>query len=65
VLSPPYSTEITNAWSYTPNSPYVFMAWCLIKHRHKQGEQKVARCEPLYWRNNFGSFLSCGFNKRT
>jgi hypothetical protein len=22
-----------NAWSYTSALPYVFMAWCLVKHR--------------------------------
>jgi len=31
--SPPYSSKVKNAWSYTSNSPYIFMAWCLIKHR--------------------------------
>jgi hypothetical protein len=29
----PPSVEDKNAWSYTSNSLYVFMAWCLIKHR--------------------------------
>jgi hypothetical protein len=29
--SPPSSTEVKNAWSYTSNPPYVFMAWCLVK----------------------------------
>jgi hypothetical protein len=31
--SPPSSTEIKNAWSYTSIPLYVFMAWCLIKDR--------------------------------
>jgi hypothetical protein len=31
--SPPSSAEVKNAWSYTSTSQYVFMAWCLIKHR--------------------------------
>jgi hypothetical protein len=22
-----------NAWSYTSTPPYVFMAWCFVKHR--------------------------------
>jgi hypothetical protein len=26
------SVEIKNAWSYTSTAPYVFTAWCLIKH---------------------------------
>jgi hypothetical protein len=29
--SPPPSTEIKNAWSYTFTPPYVFMEWCLIE----------------------------------
>jgi hypothetical protein len=31
--SPPSSAEVKNAWSYSPLPQYVFMAWCLIKHR--------------------------------
>jgi hypothetical protein len=30
--SPPSSAEV-NAWSYTSTPQYVFMAWCLVKHR--------------------------------
>jgi hypothetical protein len=30
--SPPSSAEVKNAWRYT-FTPYVFMAWCLVKHR--------------------------------
>jgi hypothetical protein len=29
------TAEVKNGWSYTPNLPYVFMAWCLVKHRDK------------------------------
>jgi len=25
------SAEVKNAWSYISTSPYVFMAWCVIK----------------------------------
>jgi hypothetical protein len=32
-LSPPSSAEFKNARSYTFTPQYVFMAWCLIKHR--------------------------------
>jgi hypothetical protein len=32
-LSPPSSAEVKNAWSYTCTPEYVFMAWCLVKHR--------------------------------
>jgi hypothetical protein len=32
--SPPYSTKIKNAWSYTSTPQYAFMAWCSVKkHR--------------------------------
>jgi hypothetical protein len=29
--SPPCSTEVKNAWSYTSTSQYVFKAWCCMK----------------------------------
>jgi hypothetical protein len=31
--SPPSSAQVKNAWSYTSTPQYIFMAWCLIKHR--------------------------------
>jgi hypothetical protein len=31
--SPPSSAEVKNSWSYTSTPQYVFMAWCLLKHR--------------------------------
>jgi hypothetical protein len=31
--SPPSSADVKNAWSYTSIPQYVFMAWCLVKHR--------------------------------
>jgi hypothetical protein len=31
--SPPSSAEVKNALRYTSTPPYVFMAWCLVKHR--------------------------------
>jgi len=31
--SPPSGAEIHHAWRYTSTPPYVFMVWCLIKHR--------------------------------
>jgi hypothetical protein len=33
--SPPPSAEVKNVWSYTSSPQYVFMAWCLVKHRDK------------------------------
>jgi hypothetical protein len=31
--STPSSAEVKSAWSYTSTPQYVFMAWCLAKHR--------------------------------
>jgi hypothetical protein len=31
--SPPSRAEVKNAWNYTSTLPYVFMVWCLVKHR--------------------------------
>jgi len=31
--SPPSNAEVKNAWSYTSNPPYVFMAWCRRKQK--------------------------------
>jgi hypothetical protein len=31
--SPPSSADVKNAWSCTSTLPYVFTAWCLVKHR--------------------------------
>jgi hypothetical protein len=31
--SRPFSATVKNAWSYTSAPQYVFMAWCLVKHR--------------------------------
>lgn len=31
---PPSNAEV-NAWNYTPISPYIFLALCLVKHRNK------------------------------
>jgi hypothetical protein len=30
---PPFNAEVKNAWSYTYTPQYVFMEWCLFKHR--------------------------------
>jgi hypothetical protein len=31
--SPLSSAEVKNAWSYISTPQYVFMAWCLVKHK--------------------------------
>jgi hypothetical protein len=28
-----FNAEVKNAWSYTSTPQYVFMVWCLVKHR--------------------------------
>jgi hypothetical protein len=33
--SPPSSVEAKNVWSCTSTPPFLFMAWCLIKHTDK------------------------------
>jgi hypothetical protein len=32
--SPPSRAEVKNAWCYTSTPQYIFMAWCLVKHRN-------------------------------
>jgi hypothetical protein len=32
--SPQSSAKVTNVWSYTYTPQYVFMTWCLVKHRN-------------------------------
>jgi hypothetical protein len=31
--SSPSTAKVKNAWHYTSTLPYIFMAWCLIKHK--------------------------------
>lgn len=31
--SPPWSAKLKNVWSCSSILPYIFMAWCLVKHR--------------------------------
>jgi len=31
--SPPSSVKVKNAWGYSLAPPYIFMGWCLIKHK--------------------------------
>jgi len=32
---PPSNAEVKNAWAHTSSPSYVFMEWCLVKHRDK------------------------------
>jgi hypothetical protein len=31
--SPPSGAKVKNTWSYTSIPSYVFMVWCIVKHR--------------------------------
>jgi len=31
--SPTYSAKVKNMWSYKSTPKFIFMAWCLVKHR--------------------------------
>jgi hypothetical protein len=31
--SPPSTDTVKNVWNFTSILPYVFMAWCLVKHK--------------------------------
>jgi hypothetical protein len=31
--SPPSNAKVKNVWSYTSTPSYIFMLWCLVKHR--------------------------------
>jgi hypothetical protein len=42
--SHPSLAGFRNAWSYTSTPAYVFMAWCLIKHR----DNCKGQCVPFY-----------------
>jgi hypothetical protein len=33
--SPPSTAEVNNAWIYISTPLYIFLAWCLIKHKDK------------------------------
>jgi len=48
--SPPSSSEIKNAWRYTTTPQYVFMAWCLVKHRDKFTFIFIVQNASICWR---------------
>jgi hypothetical protein len=65
--SPPSNAEIKNAWSYTFTPQYVFMAWCLVKHRNDftftfyltqfSSLQKVLHAPPISSLFSFNAML--------
>jgi hypothetical protein len=72
--SPPSSAEAKNVWSYTSTPQFVFIAWCLVKHRDnftfftftfiKSFSRKTWRDEPLVrpWRR-WKDVLECILKK--
>jgi hypothetical protein len=55
--------KITYTWSYTFSSPYVFVAWCVIKHRHhftlNMEDFVETFCYNKLYTTYFGTELSC------
>jgi hypothetical protein len=50
--SPPSSAEVKDGWSYTAIPQYVFMAWCLVKHKENftfQTSYNLLQQFILYW----------------
>jgi hypothetical protein len=45
--SPSSSSEVKNAWRYTSTPQFIFMAWCLLKHRDNFA-LRLPYCEYLF-----------------
>jgi len=43
----PSSAEIENACSYTSTPQYVFIAWCLVKHKDNFTSTKALQCSGV------------------
>jgi hypothetical protein len=63
--TPPSSAEVKNAWSYTSTPQYVFMAWCLVKHKdnfnfylYKAPIKNAVRSKLHRYQHHFQIFLS-------
>jgi hypothetical protein len=56
--SHPPSAEVNNAWSYTSAPKYVFMAWCLVKHRSRRVpgrymcSDSFRECNTVQWKES-------------
>jgi hypothetical protein len=46
--SSPTRAKVQNVWSYTSTPPYIFMVWCLIKHRDSFTLPYQISTQPLY-----------------
>jgi hypothetical protein len=66
--SPPSSARVKNAWSYTFIPQYVFMVWCLVKHRDYftffyclvAVEVAAVGLKPLYAKSHFSTLINGG-----
>jgi hypothetical protein len=58
--SPPSSAEVNKAWSYTSTPQYVFMAWCLVKHRDNFTLFVICLC--IFIRVRWASFTQINVN---
>jgi hypothetical protein len=58
--SPPSSAEVQNVWSYTSTPQYIFMAWCLVKHRDNFTLPQI-----LTWLQNYLSNGDCTLKTST
>jgi hypothetical protein len=41
----PPSVEVKKSWRYTSTSQYVFMLWCLVKHRDNFTSTYTSSCK--------------------
>jgi hypothetical protein len=55
--APLSSNEVKNAWSYTSIPQYVFMEWCLVKHRDNlKISSFLLACNEMYPAVRFNNF---------
>jgi hypothetical protein len=62
--SPPPIAEVKNTWSYTSTPQYVFMAWCLVKHRGNFTFEYKLLCKAAEKRGSIPTAATVIENKR-
>jgi len=56
----PPSAEVKSAWSYTSIPQYVFVPWCLVKHRTTLPFVSTSDTHSSQWQGKFiDSFIHC------
>jgi len=48
----PSSAEVKKAWSYILSTPYVYMVWCLVKHRDNFTLPRCQGCGSSMWQSS-------------